>query len=783
MGADEARLQAPAVRALGRLAGILALGLSVLAPSASAAGPPLIADSWVTDVTATSANLRAQIDPNGLSTTYRFEYVTQAAYEANLAAIPPREGFFGASKSPPTGAIAIGAQPGPPVTRHVEGLIPSMGYRYRPVATNSAGTTVGPERILATQAPTNVSALPDDRAWELVSPADKDGGAISAPGSLFGGGAFQAAAEGSLLTYSAASAFAGPQSAPPASQYLARRSTTGWSNENLSPPLASATYGDSPDGVPYRLFSESLSAGILFGGNPCRGDLPGCPHPNPVLPGSGAPPGRMAYYLRQGGAYASLLSTADLTHTAVSAEAFSVSPAGASPDLSAVVLSSCAALSADAKEQISAPGECDPEAQNLYRRSGGSLVALNLLPSASETTPGAESAAAVGAVSTDGSRVYWTDTSSGALYLREGASTVRVDTPAGEGAAFQTASADGTIAFFVKEPSPGDRHLYRFSAATKGVMDLTPAGGVIGVLGASSDGAVVYYQDEDGLERWAGGTTSEVAAGKEATTATDHSPASATARVSPSGSHLAFLSKAELSGYDAAGHTELYLYGPPVGGGAPRLLCASCNPTGERPNGSASIPGAQRNGSTVAYRPRVLSVDGQRLFFETSDDLLSADANSRTDVYQWEAQGKGDCARSPGCLSLISGGGGEGATFIDASADGADVFFLTGESLLPNADPGSIDVYDARIGGGLPEPLHPIACVADACQALPSPPEDPTPGTLLPSAGNPAPRIRKLGKGPKKHKAGKEKKKGKGKNKAKSKGKGKSKGSRRGVGR
>jgi hypothetical protein len=745
-------------------------------PAAAQAAPPTIADSWVTDVTATSANLRAQIDPNGLPTTYRFEYITEAAYLANLGAAPPREGFLGASKSPPMGAIAIGAVPGPPVTRHVEGLTPATSYRYRPLATNPDGTTPGPERILATQAPTNVGALPDARALELVSPVDKDGGAIAAPGSLFGGGAFQAAAAGSAFTYSSASAFSSPPSAPPASQYIARRSPSGWASENLSPPLASAAYGDHPDGAPYRLFSEELSRGLLFGGLPCRGDSPGCPFPNPIIPGSGAPANHMAYYLREGGAYSSLLSPADLAHTAVDPEDFSVSFAAASPDLSALVLTSCAGLTANATEVIGGPGECDPEAENLYLRRQGQLVALNLLPSASKTTPGAALVAPVGAVSADGSRVYWSDTASGALYLREGTNTVRVDTPAGEGAAFQTASADGSVAFFAKEPSPGEKHLYRFAAPTKAVTDLTPAGGLVGVLGASSDGNVLYYQDEDGIQRWATGATTEVAAGEEAATESDYPPASASARVSADGAHLAFLSQAELSGYDAAGHTELYLYGPPVGGGAPRLLCASCNPTGERPNGSASIPGALINGSTAAYRPRVLSADGQRLFFETSDDLVSADANSRTDVYQWEAQGKGDCTRSPGCLSLLSGGRGEGGRLLDASADGADVFFLTGDSLLPNADPGSIDVYDARIGGGLPEALRPIACIGDACQALPSPPEDPTPGTLVPNSGNPPLAIRKEGQKPKKKKPHK----GKGKGKSKSKGKGKGK---RGGGR
>jgi hypothetical protein len=86
---------------------------------------------------------------------------------------------------------------------------------------------------------------------------------------------------------------------------------------------------------------------------------------------------------------------------------------------------------------------------------------------------------------------------------------------------------------------------------------------------------------------------------------------------------------------------------------------------------------------------------------------------------------------------LSSGRSPAGARFVDASADGADVYLITEESLV-GTDPGSIDLYDAREGGGFPEPAKPIACVGDACQILPREPDDPTPGTLAPNPGNPA---------------------------------------------
>jgi len=717
--------------------GALALLSMVVAPAALAAEPQIGA-AWVTDVTSSSAVLRAEINPGGETTSYHFEYIDQAAYSANLAA--GHDGFLGASRAPATKEVGIGAGTLPvqvfqSLTAPSNQLAPGTSYRYRPVATNAAGTVIGPVHTLTTEDSTSVFALPDGRAWELVSPVDKGGGAIAAPGSLFGGGAIQAAASGSAVAYGSSSSFGTAAGAPPASQYLSRRDAGGWTTENISAPTESGSYGSEPDGVPYRLFSGELAAGLLFGGSPCRG-VPGCPNPAPPLSGSGAPAGYATYYIRRepGGTYTSLLTPADLTHTAVSPEHFHLSLAAATPDLSTVILSSCAALTADATEVAVGAGECGEGDRNLYRWSGGGLALVNLLPGESAGTPGAAVAAPIGAVSADGNRVYFTSSEDGLLYLREfGGPTRWVEEALPGRASFQAASADGSVAFLLVSG-----HLYRYTASSDTAVDLTPAGGVAGVLAAAADGERVYFQDSDGLKLWEEGQTRLVAPGADAALPSDYPPATATVRLSADGRHLAFLSSADLGGYDnrdaetGAPDTELYLYDADAG-----LSCVSCNPTGERPRGSASIPGAEPDGTTALYRPRVLAADSRRLFFDSSDRLAIADTNSRTDVYEWEAAGEGSCTRPLGCVSLISSGRGSGgATFLDAAADGGDAFFLTDESLV-GADPGSIDVYDARVGGGLAEPPAPFSCVGDACQALPNPPEDPSPGTLVPNGGNP----------------------------------------------
>jgi len=631
------------------LAVVAAAAAGLAAPaSAVAAMPPMIDSEWVTGVTSTSAVLRAEIDPEGSSTRYHFEYLTLAAYQANLEA--GHEPFTGAAMAPVL-AIGLGSGTLPiPVsftlTAPNNPLAPATAYRYRAVAVNAAGTTPGPVRFLKTRSAGPPPGLPDGRAWEMVSPVDKGGGSVAAPGSLFGGGEIQAATGGGALTYGSATAFGEPMGAPPASQYVSIREVGGWSTVNISAPLEAGGYGDQPDGVPFRLFSDDLGRALLLNPRRCEPAEP-CPR---------------SYSLRD---------TATGTLTPLPVQAAGMRVLSASSDLGRVIF--------------------DGEGET-YEWSGGGLVPIDLLPPS-----------------------------------------------AGAGAAFQAASADGRFTFYTE-----GGHLYRYDAASEAAADLTTSAGVVGVLGASAAGDTVYYQDGFGLRRWHAGATTTVAAGAEATLPSDYPPATATARLTGDGAVLAFLSAAPIGEFDTRDaetglpDTEVYVYY--AGSGA--LLCASCNPTGERPDGSASIPGALVNGTTAAYRPRALSADGRRLFFDSEDVLGAGDTDSRPDVYEWEAPGKGSCAEAPGCVSLISSGRGEGGSFLDASADGGDAFFLTGDSLV-GSDPGSIDAYDARVGGGLAEPEAPFVCKGDACQPLPSPPEDPTAGTSIEGPANPPPHYTK----------------------------------------
>jgi hypothetical protein len=648
-----------------------------LPPAAQAAGPPVKA-TWATEVTATSFRANAVVNNEGVNATYHFDYLPIAAYEANVAAGHP--GFEGASRIPiGAEAKAFGNVADQEIFQKIGGLASDTPYRYRLVIKGFGGETVGPERAVRTQELSPSNALAENRGWEMVSPIDKNGGDVIPPGALFGGGDLQAGNHAGSIAYSSPSSYVDAAGNPGASQYLSTRTSSSWENSNLTLPSEAGLFGPEPDGVPFRIFSTDLSRAVVLAE----------PHHLVVL---SIPDEELL----------ATLSQKDIRF------------AGGTPDLEHLIFSTCAKLTSDATEVPGGGGGCDPAFPNLYELSPpGSPTLVNLRPGDSHGTPGAALAAQSAAISTDGKRVYWVD-NAGALYLRDGTRTLLVSA---EGT-FQTAAGDGSTAYYTKAG-----HLYRYSVATESSSDLTPGGGVAGVFGASADGSQVYFADGGGVELWNAGTTTPVAAAADPS---GYPPTTGTARVSPDGRFLAFLSDLPLTDYDSNGENELFRYDA----SSEELVCVSCNPTGARATGAASIPGAEPNGEEVeSYKPRIMDASGDRIFFDSADALTPKDTNQERDVYEWTANGVAGCGRPEGCIGLVSSGRGvDGATLIDSSPDGTDVFFLTDESLVLS-DPGSTDLYDARIGGGFPEATAAIPCFGDACQPLPPEPEDPTPGT------------------------------------------------------
>jgi|GEM_PF-356723 len=335
------------------------------------------------------------------------------------------------------------------------------------------------------------------------------------------------------------------------------------------------------------------------------------------------------------------------------------------------------------------------------------------------------------------------------------------------GSSFWAAAADGSKAIFTTGTD-----LYEFDVGA-GEARLI-AGGVRGVAGVSADASRVYFVSTRALAGGAlagrrnlylheagegGGSLTFVAtlASSGDIGVAGDEPRKRSSRVSPDGAHLAFVSAASPTGYDNAdvasgkADAEVYLFDAEADGGAGRLLCVSCNPSGARPAGAtvkgvptaAQLPFWQNN----FYPGRALSEDGSRLYFESYDALTPRDTNARQDVYQWEASGAGGCdtaaatfsAAAGGCIDLISSGqGAADAEFVDASPSGKDVFFATASSLV-SRDYGLIDIYDARVGGGFAAPSGVMGCEGEACQNPAGAPQGPSPASATYSGpGNPS---------------------------------------------
>ena len=125
------------------------------------------------NLTPTSAELSAQIDPKGAPSEYVFQYGT-----ADCASDPSAcsEVSRGSSRR----ALAIAASS----VEVVGSLSPATAYFYRVIAKNAHGSAEGvaqPNTFTTLPSP---GVLPDGRGWELVTPADKHGAAVEVARAL-----------------------------------------------------------------------------------------------------------------------------------------------------------------------------------------------------------------------------------------------------------------------------------------------------------------------------------------------------------------------------------------------------------------------------------------------------------------------------------------------------------------------------------------------------------------------------------------------------------------------
>ena len=172
-----------------------------------------------------------------------------------------------------------------------------------------------------------------------------------------------------------------------------------------------------------------------------------------------------------------------------------------------------------------------------------------------------------------------------------------------------------------------------------------------------------------------------------------------------------------LTSYEAEGHKETYLLTVESG----VVSCVSCPPRGVAPVGTSSTsPNAKLE--LGGYQPRFVLDDGT-VFFDTLQSLVAQDANGARDVYEYQ----------DGEVTLISGGRADAvSTFADASEDGSDVFFVTDDRLVKQDTDYELDMYDARVGGGIESQNKVEQEPCDAQRCVPpgmSPPAAPDPGS------------------------------------------------------
>jgi len=749
----------------------------ILAPAEET--PPEVVSESVANVTTTTATLHAQISPRGSLTRYVFQFISEAAYEANESS----DRFAGASEAPLGGAELGEGQRTLSAGVGLSGLAPDTAYRYRVVATSHCAPaeeakvceTAGADEAFRTY-PAEAPGLSDSRAWELVSPAQKNGGQVipSAPNIASCGGGCkpgvvagrfpqQSAPDGESIAYMGFP-FSFTEGAVNFNEYISRRTSSGWGTTTLSPELM------RPSGQGYVAFDAALNRGLLS--------------QREVMLTSDAPGDYSNLYgqpTHNPAALSVLLSTAPPNRLPDSGETgFNLSYAGASADLSRVFFEANDALT---EATPFAPEAVDGGAKknNLYEWSEEGLRLVNVAPGNTATNPGAvfgsgiELAAASDAranfshaISADGSRAFWSS-ESGQVYLRENGETTReISDHTGK---FLTASADGSKLLL------NDGRLFELDNG-EAMVDLTEGkGGFEGIAGQSEDLSHIYFVDikvldetpndhgdvaqegKDNLYAWQEGTVRFVAnllpgdgvVGTGRGGIWSPSPVQRSAEASPNGRWLAFLSEGKPTHYDNTGACEFdntqqkyvpsrscpeaYLYDSVTG----KLRCTSCNPSGEAPLGPTNLR-LTYGAPGFLPQPRYLT-DSGRLYFDTQDSLSVFDTNEGVeDVYQYEPEGVGSCKREGGCVSLISAGHeGVDSNFVTMDESGKNVFFTTRDELTLKDKDDLIDLYDAREGGGIPaeSEVARSECQGEACQPLYSAPNDPTPGSsTFEGAGN-----------------------------------------------
>lgn len=418
------------------------------------------------------------------------------------------------------------------------------------------------------------------------------------------------------------------------------------------------------------------------------------------------------------------------------------------------------------------PADTHESSNEIYERTNGHTYLVGVLPDGSVPKCGAEVGQGVpstlgevhysfGAIAPSGANVVFSTPgpspgggcSNGGLYLRNTIADTTTQLPGGLFGGRTGTGAGEEEKIFTIDPETGE--IYEYHVDTRQATEI----GVGDLLTYSPDGSHVFFVGGEGaIFAFAEGKPTKQVPGTQSGSyragginsggliedgaTTDYTQTSDMPVATPDGSRLLFIDTAKLTSYENAGHEEVYVYDTET----EAVTCASCNPTAAPAKGQAQlIDDFSTDAGEQQYQtpsPPLISNDGSRVVFETTESLAPQDTNGIEDVYEWEREGTTGCdteslhvesltespAYSPvdgGCVYLLSSGLGvgvpsnkgivDGTHLVGASEGLTDIYMQTSESLLPGTDNAS-KLYDVRVDGGFPSTEATFGCEPGQCR-------------------------------------------------------------------
>jgi hypothetical protein len=677
--------------------------------------PPFAEATGATHVLSGSAQLNGRINPHGSQTSYYFQWGPNDCASGPCTSVPASEDADAGSG----GDYVF-------VKATVEGLSPQGNYSYRLIAKSPEGEATSPSASFATTAAPSACAnqglrseqgssfLPDCRAWEMVSPRQKNGGGVGAAPDRS-----RAAIDGDAVSFGSFTAFAGtPGADDKGAEYVSRRGgPEGWSTYSASPQHQSPIFPSAFASSHYMgEFSADLSKGIFLS----LTEIPGVTTQNVnnqsnlyLGSGLGSPTPSMTLVSDAASAIPGDQGSVNSGYTP------NIELAGASADFSHVAFETPYNLTAEASG----------ESPKAYEWANGTVRVAGILPDGACESPPCQAPTSVigagaragaytapnNAISSDGARIFFTAGAlsnsvsdaglAGDLYLREdGTTTVQIDAsertqpiPGGL-STFEWATPDGASALFIsnkplvdEDQDGSGEDLYRYNVdapAGQHLTLMTPewltpnALGISHVVGASEDGSIVYVigaeikgkgDHYEPMYVLHGDMVRQVGA-REAVLGgiTDWGDAggfrASMARVSPDGRHVLFQSVNDQGlGYD--NHHDNSIAGHEC-----TLTPADLNQEG---NGGLNVLEGLREGKGRCAELFLYSFDsGETVCVSCNPSGAPAEGNGSFETRYYGVSGGGQHLVQP------------------MSTDGRRIFFNSRDALVPSDSNGKPDVYE-----------------------------------------------------------------------------------------